>query len=136
MFATTTRSAPPAFADSASAPPNCAICTPLDSRAALVCAPPLIACMSTSSPRSLKMPFSNAYHMTQSSALTLLYAAMTFLQHAIAVSAGAPDALAATDVAGVGDAPDGVVPPHAATSSPMTVTKAASLHLMLSLRVY
>src|SRR5438128_6416289 len=99
MLATITRSAPAAVAESASDPPNCPIWIWFASSAALVCAPPLIDCMSTSSPRSLKMPFSNAYHMTQSSALTLLYAATTFLQHAIGESFGVPDAVAACDAA-------------------------------------
>src|SRR6184192_2437174 len=131
MFATITRSAPAAVAERASAPPNWPIWIWFASSAALVCAPPLIDCISTSSPRSLKTPFSNAYHMTQSSALTLLYAATTFLQHVMGESFGAPDAVAACDAATVG-AVDvvGVPPPHAMASIPMTDTSTASLSLM------
>src|SRR2546428_978865 len=126
MLPTTTRSAPAAFAESASAPPNCPTWIWLARSAALVCAPPLIACMSTSRPRSLKMPFSNAYHMTQSSALTLLYAAMIFLQQDIATSAGVLDGITVDTVVGAGVAA-GVPPPHAAARIPMTVAKVASL---------
>src|SRR5512140_2211303 len=105
MLPMITRSAPPALPESASEPPNWPIWIWFATSAALVCAPPLIDCMSTSSPRCLKMPFSNAYHMTQSSALMLLYAAMTFLQHAIGESLGAPGVAceaAACDAAVVG----------------------------------
>src|SRR5438093_6191976 len=56
--------------------------------AALVCAPPLIDWRSTSRPLSLKMPFSNAYHGIQSSALMLLYAETTFVQHGRGVVVG------------------------------------------------
>src|SRR5882672_7990267 len=133
MLPTTMRSAPAAFALSASAPPNWPIWIWFASSAALVCAPPLIACMSTSRPRSLKMPFSNAYHMTQSSALTLLYAAMIFLQHDIATSAGVLDGTSVATVVGAGVAAG--VPPHAAARIPMTVAKAASLSLISTSRV-
>src|SRR2546427_8411987 len=102
MLPTITRSAPPATPERASEPPNWPIWIWFASSAALVCAPPLIDWMSTSSPRSLKMPFSNAYHMTQSSALMLLYAATTFLQQAIGLSAGPAPPLAAFVAAGVG----------------------------------
>src|SRR5436190_19197567 len=118
MLATMTRSAPPATPLSASEPPNWPIPIWPARRAALVCAPPLIDCMSTSRPCSLKMPFSNAYHMTQSSALMLLYAAMTFLQHGsgvLAATVGATDG--AVVAAWVGAAEGAVVaagaPPHA-----------------------
>src|SRR5438067_4500132 len=88
-------------------------------------------CMSTSRPRSLKMPFSNAYHMTQSSALTLLYAATTFLQQAIGESFGAPEAVAAWDAATLGAVEVvGVPPPHAMARIPMTDTRTASLSRM------
>src|SRR5256885_4380863 len=59
---------------------------------------------STVSPLSVKMPFSNAYHDSQSSALMLLYAAVTLVQHGRLVAAAdapplgwveAPDALGA-----------------------------------------
>src|SRR2546423_1058085 len=125
MLPTITRSAPPATADRASAPPNWPIPIWFASSAALVCAPPLMDCMSTSRPRSLKMPFSNAYHMTQSSALTLLYAATTFLQHAIGESLGAADPVAACDAATVGavDADGAAVPPpHEMARIPMIAT--------------
>src|SRR5438128_6426427 len=112
MLPTITRSAPPATPERASEPPNWPIWIWFARSAALVCAPPLIACMSTSRPRSLKMPFSNAYHMTQSSALTLLYAAMIFLQQDIATSAGVLDGINVDTVVGAGVAA-GVPPPHA-----------------------
>jgi hypothetical protein len=73
--------------------------------------------------------------MTQSSALMLLYAAMTFLQHGIGVA----DAAAAADVAAatVGvDVAAGVEPPHAATSIAVMAARTASLHLMSSLPVF
>jgi hypothetical protein len=74
--------------------------------AALVCDPPLIDCRSTSRPLSLKMPFSNAYHGIQSSALMLLYAEMTFVQH------GRVDAVAdAAACVGELDVPPPVPPP-------------------------
>src|SRR5512140_3406939 len=120
MFATMTRSAPAATADRASEPPNCPIWIWFARSAALVCAPPLIACMSTSSPFALKMPFSNAYHMTQSSDVTLLYAATTFVQHGRGVALAFADALAAAAalVAGACDAAG--VPPHAAAKIAVT----------------
>src|SRR5919201_2104683 len=137
MLPIITRSAPAAFADSASDPPNCPIWIWFASSAALVCAPPLIACMSTSRPRSLKMPFSNAYHMTQSSALTLLYAAMTFLQHAIGLSAVPLDAVAwaCVPITVVGVAVDAGCPPHAATRIAVTAAKTASLSLISTSRL-
>src|SRR5213593_2718315 len=113
MLPTTTRSAPAATAERASAPPNWPMWIWLARSAALVCAPPLIACMSTSRPRSLKMPFSNAYHMTQSSALTLLYAATTFVQHGRGVLLAACACVAAVDAVAAGGV---VVPPHADAS--------------------
>src|SRR3954469_3440116 len=84
--------------------------------------------MSTSRPCSLKMPFSNAYHMTQSSALMLLYAATTFLQHGSGVAVAATEAVAA--VVGVDDDVTGAEPPHAAARMPMIETKIASLDLI------
>src|SRR5690348_1031084 len=138
MLATITRSAPPAAPESASEPPNCPMPIWFARSAALVCAPPLIDCMSTSRPRSLKMPFSNAYHMTQSSALTLLYAATSFLQQAIGESLGAADAVAACDAATVGatDADGAAVPPpHEMASMPMTAAKTANLSLMYPSRL-
>jgi len=72
--------------------------------------------------------------MTQSSALTLLYAAMTLVQHGRGVAlAAAADPVAAA--VGVLDA-TGVVPPHAAASIAMTATKTASRDLMSSLPVF
>jgi len=70
--------------------------------------------------------------MTQSSALTLLYAATTFLQHVIGESFGAADAVAACDAATVGadDAAGVVLPPQATARIPMTDTSTASLSLM------
>src|SRR5207245_9483663 len=76
----------------------------------LVWAPPLIDWRSTSRPLSLKMPFSNAYHGIQSSALMLLYAATTFVQHGRAV--GEADA-AACDAVVVATVPPAPPPPHA-----------------------
>src|SRR6058998_2753390 len=135
MLPTITRSAPPATPERASEPPNWPIWIWFARSAALVCAPPLIDCMSTSSPRSLKLPFSNAYHMTQSSALMLLYAATTFLQQAIGLSAG-PLAVACACVAAVvGVAVDAGCPPHAATSIAMTAAKTTSLSLISTSRV-
>src|SRR5438309_1328772 len=62
---------------------------------------------STSRPLSLKMPFSNAYHGSQSSALMLLYAAVTFVQHGRVVGEGEPAAACVGEV----DAPLGPAPP-------------------------
>jgi hypothetical protein len=75
------------------------------------------------------MPFSKAYHMTQSSALTLLYAATTFLQHASGLSDGADDddALATAACDDVGLEAAGVFPPHATARTPMIARIVASL---------
>src|SRR5712692_8409391 len=81
--------------------------------AALVCAPPLIDCRSTSSPLSLKMPFSKAYHGIQSSALMLLYAAATLVQHGRTVGEGEP---AAACVGEFEAAPPGPAPPPQAVA--------------------
>src|SRR5206468_10059779 len=80
--------------------------------AALVCAPPLIDWRSTSSPLSLKIPFSNAYHGIQSSALMLLYAATTLVQHARAVGEGEPAACCVGEL----EAPPGPAPPPQAVA--------------------
>src|SRR5260221_11585452 len=127
-FATSTRSAPPAFALSASAPPNCPIWIWFARSAALVCAPPLIDWRSTSRPLSLKTPFSNAYHANQSSALMLLYAAMTFVHHGrgVLVPAAAADVAAAgADVAGA-PAP----PAHAVARIARTAMRVARILLI------
>ena len=80
------------------------------------------------------MPFSKAYHITQSSALMLLYAATTLVQHGRGVAlAAAADCVAA--LVGAFDAA-GVVPPHAAASIAVTATKTAGRHLMSSLPVF
>ncbi len=74
----------------------------------------------------MKMPFSNAYHITQSSALMLLYAATTFVQHGRGVLVAPCACDAAVDAVGVG----AVVPPHADASIARTAAKTASLSLM------
>src|SRR5213593_3505007 len=95
--------------------------------AALVCAPPLIDWRSTSRPLSLKMPFSNAYHGIQSSALMLLYAAVTFVQHGRAVGEGETAAACVGEgVAVVGAAP----PPQAVARIARSDTRAASVLVM------
>ena len=73
------------------------------------------------------MPFSNAYHMTQSSALTLLYAATTFVQHGRGVLVAACACVAAVDAVAAGGV---VVPPHADASIAKTAVKTAILSLM------
>src|SRR6266850_617505 len=96
--------------------------------AALVCAPPLIDWRSTSSPLSLKMPFSNAYHGIQSSALILLYAATTFVQHGRTVGEGEP---AAACVGELEAAPPGPAPPPQAVARiARSATRAASVFVM------
>jgi len=74
------------------------------------------------------MPFSNAYHITQSSALTLLYAATTFVQHGrgVVVAAACVAAVDAVAVAAGGV----VVPPHADTSIARTAANTPILSLM------
>src|ERR671930_2644439 len=126
MVPTTTWPAPAATLDSASEPPNCPTWIWFASRAALVCAPPLIDFMSTYRPLSLKMPCSNAYHITQLSAVMLLYAAITFVQHARFV------ADAAGDAPGVCDVPEGA-PPHAMARMAAIATPSASLTRILFL---
>src|SRR5438552_1653895 len=122
-----TRAAPPAFALKASGPPNCPIWMPPARRAALVCVPPLIDWRSTSSPLSLKMPFSNAYHEIQSSALMLLYAATTLVQHARAVGEGEP---AACCVGELETPPGPAPPPQAVARIARSATRAASVFVM------
>src|SRR2546430_4518819 len=58
------------------------------------------------------MPFSNAYHDSQSSALMLLYAAITFVQHARAVGEGEPAACCVGEL----EAPPGPAPPPQAVA--------------------
>src|SRR6267143_2367348 len=95
--------------------------------AALVCAPPLIDWRSTSRPLSLKMPFSNAYHGIQSSALMLLYAVVTFVQPGRVVGEGEPAAACVGEVV----APDGVAPPpQAVPRIARAVTRTASVFVM------
>src|SRR5438309_11164020 len=94
--------------------------------AALVCAPPLIDWRSTVSPLSVKMPFSNAYHESQSSALILLYAATTFVQHGRAV--GEADAAACEDVAVTAGPP--APPPHAVARIASDATRTARALVM------
>src|SRR2546430_3022054 len=126
-FATITRSPPPAFALRASEPPNCPIWMLFERSAALVCAPPLIDWRSTSRPLSLKMPFSNAYHGIQSSALILLYAATTLVQHARAVGEAEPAAACVGEL----EAPPGPAPPPQAVATiARSTTRAASVFVM------
>src|SRR5438552_16565828 len=141
MLATMTRSAPPATPLRASEPPNWPIPIWFARSAELVWAPPLIDCMSTSRPCSLKMPFSNAYHMTQSSALMLLYAATTFLQHGsgvlAAVVAAADGALVAAWVgAALGAVVAAGVPPHATARIARVAMRTPSFRTLTLLRVF
>src|SRR6267142_7248367 len=96
--------------------------------AALVCAPPLIDWRSTSRPLSLKIPFSNAYQGIQSSALMLLYAATTFVQHARAVGEGEPAAawVGEFEAAPLGPAP----PPQAVARIARSATRTAKVFVM------
>src|SRR5438309_615553 len=95
--------------------------------AALVWAPPLIDWRSTSRPLSLKMPFSNAYHGIQSSALMLLYAATTLVQHGRTVGEGEPAAACVGEVvAVVGPAP----PPQAVARIARVAVRTASVFVM------
>src|SRR2546426_2086810 len=80
---------------------------PPETSAALVCAPPLIDWRSTSRPLSLKTPFSNAYQGIKSSALILLYAETTFVQHGRADGEADPAAACVGEL----DVPPPVPPP-------------------------
>src|SRR2546423_637145 len=72
------------------------------------------------------MPFSNAYHESQSSALILLYAATTFVQHGRAV--GEADAAACEDVAVTAGPP--APPPHAVARIASDATRTARVLVM------
>src|SRR2546426_10615243 len=96
--------------------------------AALVWLPPLIDCRSTSSPLSLTMPFSKAYHGIQSSALILLSAATPLVQHGCAVGEGEP---AAACVGEFEAAPPGPAPPPQAVARiARSATRAARVFVM------
>jgi hypothetical protein len=69
--------------------------------------------------------------MTQSSALTLLYAAMTFLQQAIGTSAGVKDGSKVAALVGA-DVAAGVVPPHAAARIVRVAARTASFLISTS----
>src|SRR5438552_4576186 len=73
------------------------------------------------------MPFSNAYHESQSSALMLLYAADTFVQHGRAV--GEADA-AACDAVVVAAGPPPPPPPHAVARIAREATRTARVLVM------
>src|SRR5947208_8066124 len=73
------------------------------------------------------MPFSNAYHGIQSSALMLLYAATTFVQHGRAV--GEADA-AACDAVVVATGPPAPPPPHAVARIAREATRTARVLVM------
>src|SRR5581483_2635122 len=104
-------------------------------RAALVCAPPLMDFMSTSSPFSLKIPFSNAYQSTQLSAVMLLYPAMTFVQHGRFVAAAAVGAVVAAAWLDAGADVAAGAPPHAAARTAVTVPRTVSLSRMCPSRL-
>src|SRR5438874_5875008 len=73
------------------------------------------------------MPFSNAYHDSRSSALTLLYAAVTFVQHARADGEGEPAAACVGEL----EAPPGPAPPPQAVAIIATsVARTASVFVM------
>src|SRR5579859_4997697 len=84
---------------------------------------------STSRPLSLKMPFSNAYQLIQSSALMLLYAATTFVQQGRGVFVGEAAAAAALVAAGavVAAVPPPAPPPQAVARTARTAMQTASV---------
>src|SRR5438105_13984584 len=83
--------------------------------------------MWTVSPLSVKTPFSNAYHESQSSALMLLYAAVTFVQHGRAV--GEADA-AACEAVVVAAGPPAPPPPHAVARIASDATRTTRVLVM------
>src|SRR6266511_5888334 len=125
-----TRSAPPTCALMTSEPPSWAIFTSPEMSAAIVREPPSIATSSTSSPFSVKMPFSFAYHCERLSHVMLLYA--TFKD--TIVGFGEADAAAGALDVGAGAA----VPPHdrmttlAATIATNTRFTTSHLHAHLN----
>src|SRR6267143_4126095 len=101
-----TRSPPPACALMTSEPPSCAIFTSPEISAAIVREPPSIETSSTSSPFSVKMPFSFAYHCERLSQVMLLYA--TFSE--TTAGFGVDEAVAAAGALGAGAG--AALPPH------------------------